>query len=266
MSRRTWTLVAVAATVAVAVQAGVLAGAWLRYRPRLPRLAAAVATLDAAITEVVAATGDTAAVAVTDLVPSASCQDTALAKGSRYTRTADLYTTPGAEDALVDRVDAALPAGDHPHRTARVGGGVAPLDADLGGDIQLRVTQLGQGWLAATAETGCRAAGRLPSAPAPPADGTRAIATMLAGLGTAPAGWHTDAVACGTGRMVTVDAISESTTTGDLPTRVAALVPPAAHRFASPANRLAWRDGSTSVIVAASDDGTHITVQRTVTC
>ena len=41
--------------------------------------------------------------------------------------------------------------------------------------------------------------------------------------------------------------------------------PGAARRFVSGANRLAWRDGGTSVVVAASDDGRHITVQDTGT-
>jgi hypothetical protein len=39
-----------------------------------------------------------------------------------------------------------------------------------------------------------------------------------------------------------------------------------ARQFASEANRLAWREQPTSVIVAASDDGAHIIVQRTTTC
>jgi len=36
--------------------------------------------------------------------------------------------------------------------------------------------------------------------------------------------------------------------------------------FASPANRLAWREATRSTIVAASDDCTHITDQHTTPC
>ena len=44
-------------------------------------------------------------------------------------------------------------------------------------------------------------------------------------------------------------------------------VPATAHQFAADSNRVTWRDGATSVIIiAASDDGTHITAQRTTTC
>jgi hypothetical protein len=34
----------------------------------------------------------------------------------------------------------------------------------------------------------------------------------------------------------------------------------------SDANRVAWRDHTASIVVAASDDGTRITLQRTTTC
>ena len=63
-----------------------------------------------------------------------------------------------------------------------------------------------------------------------------------------------------------MSAISATTDTGNLPARLAPLVPAGARRFAAPANRLSWRDGTGSTIVAASDDGTHITVQHTDPC
>jgi hypothetical protein len=44
-------------------------------------------------------------------------------------------------------------------------------------------------------------------------------------------------------------------------------VPVAARRFASGrSNRVVYRDGDVSVIVAASDDGTAVTGQYTTTC
>lgn len=92
------------------------------------------------------------------------------------------------------------------------------------------------------------------------------IGGLLAALGTTPASWHTDAITCPTGRIVTVDALSQATATDNLPARLAAQVPAGARTFTSSSNRLAWRDQTTSMIIAASDDGTHITVQRTTTC
>jgi hypothetical protein len=267
VSRRGRWLIAAAAVLALALQAGLGVLVWQHTRPRLPALAAVTPVMDRAIASVVAAAGDTAAVAVGDLVPSAACQNTPLAKGSRYVRTADLYTSPGGEDALIGRIAAALPSTEHPARGSRIGAGAAPLSADLGGGVQLQVSEIDQGWVAASAKTGCRDAGRSrPAAGTPPAAVAAAVTGLLAALGTAPASWHTDAVACPTGRIVTVDALSRPTGSGNLPSRLTAQVPAGASRFSSVSNRLAWRTPTGSVIVAASDDGTHITVQQTTTC
>lgn len=267
MTRGRWWLVAAAAALAIAIQASVVALVWQHTRPRLPALATVTPTLDHVIAAVVAAVGDTAAVAVSDLVSSTSCQKTFLAKGSLFTRTANLYTDPGGENALIGRIAAALPADEHPQRGARLGGGAPPLTADLGGGIHLQVIQIEQGWLAATAQTGCRTAGHAQPTTTPAgADATTAINQLLTELGTTAAAWHTDTVTCPTGRVVTVDAVSQTATTDNLPTRLATLVPAGARQFTSRSNRLAWRDQTTSTIVAASDDGTHITVQRATTC
>jgi hypothetical protein len=266
VSRRVRSLVVAVAVLAVAVQGGAATLLWRYTRPRLPALTTVAPTLDRSIAAVVAAVGDSAAVAVTDVVASTSCQNTLFAQGSRFTRTADLYTNPGSEGAVVDRISAALPATDRQHRGAPTGGHAAPLTADLGGGASLQVSQIAQGWLAATAQTGCRAAGHPLARATAPAAATTAITQVLAGLGTAPADWHTDTVDCPSGQIVTVATESRGTNADGLPTRLSALVPAGARRFTSPSNRLSWRDASTSVIVAASDDGTHITIQRTTTC
>jgi hypothetical protein len=236
-------------------------------RPRLPALAPVAPTLQQAIAVVVSAAGDTAAVAVSPVVPYTSCQNTFLAKGSRFNRSADLYTDPGAEDTLIRRIADALPESEHPQRSSPVGGGAAPLSADLGSDVHLRVSQLGQGWLEAVAETGCRTTAHPePADTTPPAGAVTAITRLLATVDTTPTTWQVVTVTCPTGAITTVATISQTTTTDNLPTRLSGAVPATARRFTSGANRLAWRDGATSVIVAASDDGTHITAQRTTTC
>lgn len=258
-------LVAVAAALALAALATVAALVWQQVRPRLPGVAGAVPTLDLAVAGVVTAAGDSAAVAVTDLLPAAACQNTPLAKGSRYTRTANLYTDPAGEDALIARIAAALAASEAPRRGTQPGGGAAPLDADLGAGIHLHVARIGEGWVAATAMTDCRAGHPGSGATSLPADATTAVDGLFTRLGTA-ASWHTDAVGCATGRIVTVNALSRPAAADNLSGRLAAAVPAGARTFTSGSNRLAWRTATTSVIVAASDDGAHITVQRTTTC
>ncbi len=100
----------------------------------------------------------------------------------------------------------------------------------------------------------------------PPADAVTAVTRLLAALGTTPTTWQVQTVTCPTGAITTVATISRATNTDNLPARLSGAVPATARRFTSGANRLAWRDGATSVIVAASDDGTHITAQRTTIC
>lgn len=265
MRRRGWWLIGLAAVTALSIQAGIVAVVWRQARPRLPGVAAVVPTMDRVIADVVAAAGNDAAVAVSDLVPVTSCQHTPLAKGNRFSRTADLYTAPGAEDALIARIAGALPAADHARRASRTAGGAAPLTADPGSGVHLVVTEIDQGWVAAAAQTDCRTGRTRAGAGTPPAAASAALTDLFATLGTGVSGWHTDSVACTGGRIVTVDAVSQATATGDLPHRLAGSVPAGARTFTSPSNRLAWLDQTTSVIVAASDDGTHITAQRTTT-
>ncbi len=262
VSRRAWWLVAVSAALALALQATIATVVWQHTRPRLPALAPVAPILERAIAAVV-----TAAVAVSGVVPYTSCQNTFLAPGSRFNRSADLYTDPGAEDTLIQRIADALPASEHPRRSSPVGGGAAPPSADLGGDVHLRVSQLGRGWLETVAETGCRTATHTePVDTTPPADAVTAVTRLLAALGTTPTTWQVQTVTCPTGAITTVATISRATNTDNLPARLSGAVPATARRFTSGANRLAWRDGATSVIVAASDDGTHITAQRTTIC
>jgi hypothetical protein len=266
MRRNQWLVVAVAAMVGV-ILGGAAAVTWQHVRPRLPTLAAATATLDQAIALAVAGAGDSAAVTVSGLVPSLSCQKTFLAKGSRYVRTANLFTDPGREDAVIDRIASALPANEHAVRSTRTPVGGSSLSADLGDGIHLQVLPIGAGWLAATAKTDCRTGDQpQPTATPDATAGTGPVTQLLTELGATPAGFHTDTVACPSGRIITLDAISQPTTTDNLPSRLAAFVPPGARQFSSPSNRVAWRDHNTSTIVASSDDGTQITVQRTITC
>jgi len=259
-------LVALVAVVALAVQVAVAAVVWGRTRPRLAGVAAVAPLLDQAVGDVVSAVGDRAAVAVAGVVAYTACQNTFLARGYRFNRAADLYTDPGTEDTLIGTVTQRLPASDRPRRTAPVGGGAAPLTGDLGSGVTVRLSQLGEGWLEAVAETDCRTGHPNPDdAKAAPAD-RDAVVGLLAGLGTAIDAVHTNTLTCTGHRMTTLSAISRTADTANLPARLVPLVPHDAHRFGSSANRCAWRDPTGSTVVAASDDGTHITVQHTTPC
>jgi len=266
MTRNRWVAVAITAVLGVAVGATAFV-VWQHVRPRLATLAAAKPALDRAIATVVTAAGSDAAVSVTGLVPTTSCERAFLAKGSRFTRTANLYTDPGGENAVIDQVAAALPASDHPVRGAPSPSGISGLTAVLGDGISLQVIAIADGWLAATAETDCRT-GQVDPAPAgpEPASLVDPVTQLLAALGTRPAGFHTESVTCPGGRITTLDSASAPTSTGNLAGRLARVIPAGARRFQSTSNRLAWRQGAVSTIVAASDDGSEIDVQRTTAC
>jgi hypothetical protein len=267
MTRKRWiTVAAVTAVVGVALGATAVV-VWQHVRPRLPTLAAAEPALDRAIATTVTAAGTDAAVTVSGLVQTTSCQHTFLAKGSRFTRTANLYTDPGGENTVIDDVAAALPAGEHPVRGTPSPSGVSGLTADLGDGITLQVIAIGDGWLAATAETDCRSGELTPDPTGPqPASLVDPVTQLLAALGTRPSGFHAETVACARGRITTLDSASVATTTANLASRLATVVPAGARQFQSTSNRLAWRQGTVSTIVASSDDGTQITVQRTTGC
>jgi hypothetical protein len=257
-----------------AVAAGILvvvAGAvtWQYARPRLAPVAAVDPDVTRAVVAVVDAAGTQAAVTVTGLVPTTACEHTMFARGSIYTRTADLYTDTGAEGALLDRIAAGLPAAFHPSRANPLHQPVAPVQAAADG-VQISVEVISPGWISATARTGCRAAPKAPAKAAPPAGSTAVppdVAALFTALGTTAASWHQESDTCSSGALTTVDAVSAAMPTIDLAGQLTSILPVTARRFSTPGNRLAWRDGTTSTVVAASDDGTHVTVQRTTsTC
>jgi hypothetical protein len=283
-------LIGAVVVLAVALPVAIAVAVWRSGTPRggvtggpsAPPLSAVSADQDRAVAAVLSAVGERAAVAVTSAVPVRSCT-VGGAHGSVYARSADLYLDPGGEDALIGTVAAALPSeyrrqtgADRaplrhatPRGGAATGGGAAPFTAQVGGSVTLTVAQLGEGWVRATAQSDCRTAGST-SAPVPAGSAAAAIAVLLNSLGTAPDSMHANVLPCngssGGGETVTWAAVSGTVDSGQIQNRLAPAVPPTARRFASPANRLPWRDGHTSVIVAASDDGTHVTVQYTVDC
>ncbi|HEY2793981.1 MAG TPA: hypothetical protein VGJ28_16565 [Micromonosporaceae bacterium] len=260
MSRIRWWIAGSVIVVAALVVAGLVIASDLR-KPKAPTVATVTPSLDRSIAGVVAATGAGAAVAVTGLVPTTSCSG-----GSIYTVTANLYTNPGGEGALIDRIAASIPSTEAPHRTAALGGGAASLYASLGGGAKLQVLQLDSGWVQATATSGCRSA-----APAPPAansgtTATTALTQVLTTLGTAPTTFRTDAVACTGGEIVTVSTPSETFDLTGVKARLNRLPPAGAIVFASTSDRIAWRIGNVSTVIGAADAGNHVDAQQTTGC
>jgi hypothetical protein len=221
--------------------------------------------------DVAGAIGGDAAIAVAGLTPAQACRVDGRA-GSVYTRKLDVYLDRGGEDRLITAIAARLPAGYRPRRDPAVGGVAAPLIAQPGPGVELSVRQLGDGWLTATAQTDCRAGGVAPSpSPSPSADAAAATAkveALLTRLHSRVGQWNRREVGCpaGTGTMATTVAISAPTDSDNLGARLSDAVPVQARQYAGSGARLAYRDATTSVVVAPTDDGTAVTVRYTTGC
>jgi hypothetical protein len=241
---------------------------WWRWdTDRQPVVQDSIATMSSAVAAVVVAAGPAAAVAISAVVPSTSCKINLLSTGSEFTAAADLYTDPGTEDALITTIAQRLPAGYAARRGPAISG-VRPLEADVAGGVLLSVRKVSVGWLTITARTGCsRGTASGPATPPAGSPGTAAITAVFATLGTTAASFAQTSAPCSTGRLITVSALSEAADSSHLTDRLLSSVPTTAHVFsASGSNRLAYRDGTVSVVIAASDDGSTITAQRTTDC
>jgi hypothetical protein len=269
MSTRMRLLLVTIVVAGLAAQAGGGYALWRGYANRQPTVTDDLPYLDRGIAAVIAAAGGGAAVAVAGIVQAAQCSPAPLISGGEFTRAADMYTEPGAEDALIARITAGLPADYHPHRPAVPDGQTAPLLADAGHDVQLSVRRLGEGWIVASARTHCTTPTRQPDAvnPEPSGDAVTAAQDILSGLGAASARVRQQTLPCPSGgSIVTTTAISQPTTSGTLADRLAGHLPADAHPYPTTANRVAYRTAGVSIIVAASDDATAITVRHTTAC
>jgi hypothetical protein len=238
-----------------------------RSGPPLPAVAGVLPTLDHAVAEVAVAVGDDAAVAVAGLTPAKACHVDGR-DGSIYTRKLDIYLSRGGEDGLITAIAGHLPDGYRPRRDPAVAGAARPLSADPGPGVRLMVRQLGEGWLTATAQSDCRATNAQPSQPPPSPDPTVSgtVGGILTRLHSRAVQWNRRQLACPTGTLATMVAISAPTDSDNLPARLAEAVPANARQYTGSADRLTYREGSTSVVVAPTDDGTAVTVRYTTGC
>jgi len=264
--RRLWIILA--AVTAVLVAGAGAAVAWWRWDTgRQPQVSDVVADMTAAVADTLAATGPDAAVAVSPVVRSGGCRLGPLRQGGIFTASADLYTDQGTEDALITAIEQRLPD-RYATTRGQAAAGVRALRADLGAGATLAVRRLSPGWLTVSARSGCSlGAATAPGAPTGSSAGVAALTDLLRHLGTSPATVVESRLSCGTGAITTVSVTSAATDTASIDERLAEVVPKTARRFsAGQSNRLTYRDGPVSVIVAASDDGTAVSAQYTTTC
>jgi hypothetical protein len=265
MRIRTWILIAAATLVAAAGLTAVGRVVWLADLNRQPHVDDSIGAMDTAVASVLTAAGDRAATAISGMVRSTTCTvGTLRHPGGDYTRAADLVTDAGTESDLLSRVAVGLSSR---YAVQQVSGGQA-LDAGVGHGVHLHVYRLGDGWLTVQASTDCVIGpGAVDPTPTPltgPAEET--ITNLLSHLGTRAAETHIDNIRCSHGGESTAVAISEPTNSAGLADRLQGALPADAHPYRSTANRVAFRDGSASVIVAASDDATEVSVRYTQPC
>lgn len=253
-------MLAGAAVVAgLALVAGTVTVWWRWDTRRQPHVGAVVAVMNRAVADVVTAAGDDAAVAVSPVVRSSTCDLGPFRTGGIFTAKADLYVDPGGEEALIGSVAARLPAAYGVTRGPAVGG-IRPLRANDGPSVAVAVARISPGWLEVTVRSRCSLGRATPPPAATSGPAVAALTGLLGRLGTAPASVTESQV----GTIVTVSAISRAADTANLAARLNAVVPAGARRFASgESNRVVYRQGNVAVIIAASDDGTAVTSQYT---
>jgi hypothetical protein len=267
MPTRIRLLIAAIVVAGLGVQASIVYLLWQAHAARQPKVTADVPYLDRAIVAAVTGAGDAAAVAISGLVQAIACRLDPITPGGQFTRTADMYTDPGSEDALISRIASRLPTDYHAHRPTVPAGQIAPLLADVGHSVQLAVHRIGEGWVVASARTACTSdTGAQPPIDSPN-DATATVTALLSTLGTRVAGTRRQILACPTGgSLVTLAEISEPTVTDHLRDRLAGHIPANAHVYAATVNRVAYHDGPDSLVIAASDDATQITIRHTTSC
>jgi hypothetical protein len=173
--------------------------------------------------------------------------------GERYQRAVQVYTLPGQESALVDRVAAALPRSYRP--SVRHAGTIHALRADAGFYVRLTGGTSGPpGELRFIADTGCRLRGGTVPAPGAAPTVPPVAAAALGRLGGTPAGARTDDVGCA-GRLQTV-----SVTMARPATPLSAAVPPGVAPLIAREDLVAYYDAAAGVAVRLRADDVIVTV------
>jgi hypothetical protein len=252
--------------VGVAVAGALLAAGgraiWLADGDRQPHVQNDIAAMDNAVAAAISAAGDQAAVAVDGLVRASSCSVGALHhSGGIYSRAADVYTAD--EGALMTRIA----AGISNQYDVRQPPGSAAVVVNVGAGVQLRVSRLGTGWFKLSAVTGCVIGPDETASSAPlPATVAQTMGQLLSILGVQAADTRMATLNCGADGYRTAVAISQPTDSANLASRLSQAIPAGVQAYPTTSNRVAYRDGPASVVIAPSDDATEVTVRYTTAC
>ena len=216
-------------------------------------VAQAQPVVDRALAETVHAAGPSTVVEVLGYDLRAGCRITSAREGQELDRVVLLYTAPGGEAAVLDRIAAQLPRGWEPAVRRHASGSVT-LRADAGEFVGVHGGVVGPGQLRVSAGTGCRPAAPLTPAAAPaPARAVATVDAVLSALGGRAAQRRTGSVLCPDGGAVTTVAADSAPglAPGPLPQALRG-VAPAGLVVAEPA-LLAYRDGDLGVVVREHD-------------
>lgn len=209
----------------------------------------ALPTLDRAIAAVATTAGPTAVATVTGYERTVSRCEAGNRTGVEYERSLSVYTIPGQEAQVVDRIAAALPRSYR--ATVRHSGSTHALRADAGFFVRLTGALVRQGELRFTAETGCRVpGGEIPGpvdeAGAPPAPATAATEALARLDGAQPAR-RTYRLECPAGGVKWFVEFAAT-----VPAETLSIAsPPGAQILLSGPDRLAFLDGEVGVVVTA---------------
>lgn len=252
--RRRW-LVAVTVLWALVLAA---AGVWaVRHDPATVREQVSAAdskpVVDSVIATAVLAADPTSTVAaISGYQRTGSCRLTPVRRGARYRRTATVYTRPGGEPGLLDRVAAGMPADWA--AGVRHTGGTQVLRADAGSFVAVRGIVAGRGEVRIDADTGCRPAGEVPGDGAPGDPAVRARATaVLDRLHAAAGSWSYPTVDCPAGGRLTT---ATTTGTGAGPARLSDVATPPV--LLDRDDVVAYRSGDDQVVLRRGAGGTVV--------
>jgi hypothetical protein len=117
-----------------------------------------------AIEDVVRAAGTSVVPAVSGFDKVGDCDVTAARTGSRYRRQVSLYTPPGTEAGLLDRIAGNLPGRYRASTYHSPGGALHSLTADAGYWVAVTGSVTVPGLVTVKADTGCRTLGTAPAA------------------------------------------------------------------------------------------------------
>ena len=185
-----------------------------------------------------------------------SCRISAVRDGERWEQSVTLFTRPGDETALLDRLGKALPPSYRASVRARAG--QPTLRADAGNYVGISAAAATPGEVRVTVATGCRGVSGWVMPGEPPEQLRAPLAAPIAALKLAPARWRGFGVPCPDGREVQV--VTAEGEPGVVPVPLpGALSTVGPSPVVAEPDRYAYRSGITSVVARIGDSGLSLT-------